>query len=331
MKVQARTNIMNMLAFNFSTPNIFSNAADDPDDIDFTIGLRLEIKAYDSRFNSRGERSLLQAGVSRRAQEPRDVDSDSAFVLVRVYDRSKDLEYSEMVVRSPYIRQALKAVIKSYPGLSFDTGKVVIRNELRCIFHYRAELQAYGMQLQDEIAAQHLVFFLNHMYGTLSREISSYFAFIEHPSITPGIEHEFLWMAFRPGDLIYMREKDIHRILELENVIYNPWATRWRLHLKKVAFDGESWGYSSVYVSIHWYEGYKPLKSLRAYPLKFHPEADIIMQNAISRGMKYVGLPGIHHFNYIGLAESLAPYRIVSIDGEEDYYAVQDITVCGPI
>jgi hypothetical protein len=132
---------------------------------------------------------------------------------MRYYDRDRELEFTQMEVRSPYIRAALRAVIKEYPGLTFETGKILIRNEPRCVFHYREELRDYGLRLVDQTTAQHPILFLNYMYHSRSCEISSYYTFMESPTVAPDIEHAFLWMAFKPGCFLFQSSRGIQSIV----------------------------------------------------------------------------------------------------------------------
>lgn len=92
-----------MEPIDFSTPSVFANVRSDPDDIDYTAGQRLEIKIYEARYNSKGDRIPLQTGINKNNWQPKDKDHDSALILTRFYDRDRDLEYTQMEVRSPYI------------------------------------------------------------------------------------------------------------------------------------------------------------------------------------------------------------------------------------
>ncbi|KAH7125101.1 P-loop containing nucleoside triphosphate hydrolase protein [Dendryphion nanum] len=274
----------------FATPQTFVNARDEPNADDATRGQNLEIKFFEARYNSINTRIILSA----------DARSVTALLLTRFYGRNKELEYTEMEVKSPYIRAALRAVIKKYPGLTFDAGRVLIRNEPRCVFHYREELRDYGMRLEDEIAAKHLIFFLNYMYNSFSREISSYYTFIESPAITPGIEHEFLWMPFKPGCLLFYTEQGIQKLSRLCSMVWNK-HRGWGIEMEKLAYNGEEFGPVKMTVFIRWYDGYRPLQELNVYPLQFHPRQEEIYQSLIQRGRKYVALREISHRSYAGL------------------------------
>jgi len=108
----------------FATPQVFSSARDEPD-YDPIRGTKLEIKTYEARYNSNGTRVTLSAGTKSREKITAGAEShpESAFLVTRYYDSDRELEYTEMEIRSPYIREALRVVIKEYPGLAFDTGK----------------------------------------------------------------------------------------------------------------------------------------------------------------------------------------------------------------
>ena len=311
--------------FDLSTPGAFASARLDPNETEDTGGLKCELKTYEARYNSAGVRTILQAGTKRVEKKPRERDHDSALVLATYYKVDGVVDYTELEVRSPHIRAALRAVIKEYPGMAFDTGKIVIRNEPRCLFHYRNELREYGLTLDDQVAVKHLVFLLNYMYRSLESEISSYYTFMESPSIAPGVEYKNLWMAFRPGDFIYTKLDDTEKVLRLKSTSKSYFS--WMLIAEEIQYNGTDFGYYSVSLRIYEYDGYKPLESLRAYPLQHHKRKEAITNSLITRGKKFLGLRGIHHRYYEGLADSLSPFRQNTIDGEEDEYAIQSIMV----
>ncbi|KAH8728463.1 P-loop containing nucleoside triphosphate hydrolase protein [Phaeosphaeriaceae sp. PMI808] len=275
---------------------------------------------YEARYNSADKRVTLSVGTKRKDWNSSDQEghSDSALLITRYYDRDRELEFTQMEVRSPYIRAALRAVIKEYPGLTFDSGKILIRDEPRCIFHYREQLRDYGLRLEDQTAAQHLIFFLNYMYNSLSREISSYYTFMESPTVAPGIEHEFLWMAFKPGCLIFYVHKGIQRIMRLRSMRCTVFS-EWRVETEQLAYNGEIFGRVNQINYIRWYDGYRPLQELSIYPLRFHPRQHEIYESLVARGRKYVSLTEMSHRFYSGVANALSTYRTTNLDGEEDY------------
>jgi hypothetical protein len=314
-----------MEAFDLATPGVFASARVDPDEADDISGLKCEIKTFEAQYNSAGERITLQAGVRRVEKKPKERAHDSALVLTRYYRRNKELEYTELEVRSPHIRAALRTVIKEYPGMSFGTGKIIIIDELKCVFHYRHELREYGLTLDNQVAVEHLVFLLNYMYRSLETQISSYYTFMESPAIAPGIECKNLWMAFRPGDLIYTKIDGTEKVVRLKST--NKGWFPWTLYTEEIQYDGTDYGRHQLMIHIRNYDGYKPLEELSAYPLQYHRRKEAVTNVLIARGRKFLGLRGVHHRFYEGLADSLSPFRLNTLDGEEDEYPIQSILV----
>lgn len=318
-----------MESFDLATPSVFASARVDPDELEDIGGLKCEMKTFEARYNSAGVRNTLQAGVSRVEKKPTERAHDSALVLTRYYRKNKEVEYTELEVRSPHIRAALRTVIKEYPGISFDTGKIIIRNELKCVFHYRSELREYGLTLDNQVAVQHLVFLLNYMYRSLETQISSYYTFMESPNIAPGIECKNLWMAFRPGDLIYTKIDNTERVVRLESMSVS--LCGWNIHTKEIQYNGTDYGRRELMVRIRNYDGYKPLEELSAYPLQYHTRKEAITNALMTRGKRFLGFRGIHHRFYEGLADSLSPYRLHTSEGEEDEYPIQSIMARNPL
>ncbi|CZR60683.1 uncharacterized protein PAC_10579 [Phialocephala subalpina] len=310
-----------------ATPGVFANARLNPDDNEDTGGLRCEMKTYEAHYNSSGDRVVLQAGVKRVERTIKARDHNSALILTKYYFRNKELERTELEVRSPHIRAALRAVIKEYPGMTFDAGRIIIRDDPQCLFHYRNELRTYGVLLEDRTAVEHLVFILNYMYRTLESEISSYYTFMESPSVAPGIEYKNLWMAFRPGDLIYTKMDGTEKIVKLKSTS-KGWFI-WILLTEEIQYNGTEYGRCEVRLTIRSYNGYKPLEELDAYPLQYSRRRESITNSLIARGKKFLGLRDVHHRHYEGLAETLSPFRISSYEGEEDRRIIIDSTKFG--
>lgn len=144
---------------------------------------------------------------------------------------------------------------------------------------------------------------------------------MESPDLSPGIEYDYLWMAFRPGELVYQRVNGIDRVVKLVSMEKDNFGS-WGLSVQKFAYDGNTYGHRSETIRVSWYEGYKPLEQLRAYPLNFHPEAKEIRRKPIARGRRYLELCRARHLFYSGAAESLAPSLV---NAEEEYYTIEGL------
>lgn len=328
--------------YNPDIPDPFAFAKAQIDDTENVPGLICEIKTYEARYDSRGDQVILQVGKRRDWDDEEDRDHDSALVLTRFYDRLENLDYTQLEVRSPHVIAALREVIIEYPEINLhNSKKVTIRGLPKCLFHYREELQAYGLALQDPIAIQHLVFALDYMYQTLHSEIISYYHLMVTPSSAPSLAFVDLWMAFRPGSLIYSKIGNYYEVDQADQVRRlksmsrcactkrHCHQSRWTLELELIDYDGTNFGYvdSGIYWLIRPYQNYKRIDELPIFPFEYHPNKEAISRALVARGKKFIGLQGVHHRYYEGAVQSLSPFRLDTAWGQEDEFEVQSIPV----
>jgi hypothetical protein len=55
-------------------------------------------------------------------------------------------------------------------------------------------------------------------------------------------------------------------------------------------------------ISLSFFKGTIKITSLDAFPLKFHPDAQMVQKSLVERGRKWLGLTGIQHKQYQGIA-----------------------------
>ncbi len=284
-------------------------------------GSKLELKSYDIRENSKGDKIPLQTGKTTDFRAKLDKDYDSAMVVTKTYYSDKTLKQTELVIRSPYIRTALKSVVKKYPGMNLMEDKITIIGPPKCLFHFRKELLAYGRQLRDKIATQHVAFTLNYMRTALADDTSHYANCIAKHRGSPGLDFDRLWMEYRPGDLIFVKSKGISRVGRLVGMTCNSgvfWR-RWLLELERIICDGSELNYFVEEVQISRYDGFKHFKDLDAFPLRYHPERESVKQAMIKRGKEFQALRGIQQRFYRGAAR-WASDRKNALDEDEDFH-----------
>ena len=78
-----------------------------------------------------------------------------------------------------------------------------IREPPMCLFHYRRELEAYVKTSRTPLIRNHLKLLLGYMEKTLEREIRQYGATFENRGVDASLEHQYLWMGYKPGELLY--------------------------------------------------------------------------------------------------------------------------------
>lgn len=280
------------------------------------------LHTYDSRTDSRGESLLLRTGSKSEIQPEKERSHEAALILTRRFTASQKLQGTELEVKSRHIKAALRKVVRSYPGININgDGRVIIFNEPQCLFHYREELQAYAEASQNPQVKSHITFCLQYMARALRREIVAYDHFMKNETHAPGLEHENLWMAFKPGALIFRevpREQSIalERLRAVSRVKGDNYPDYWRLDVERIECDGQNFRHAEFPLFISHYDGYKPFTELRCFPLQYHSEQERIKQELGIRGRKYVSLFGVHYCLYEGVAQFERP---PSLPGDNSY------------
>jgi hypothetical protein len=323
----------NLPDFFFDDP--FAHAQQATKSLDSETGLTCELKAYETRYNSRGEVEILQVGKQRRrAALEKNSSLRAAIKLTRHYDILDKLTYTELCIQSPHIKKALREVIKTYPGLKLQAPMIVLRDTPKCLFHYRNEIAAYARTLEDSVAREHIQFVQDYAYQQMVQPMLDFtlgVEYLEHGQ--PGLEFSNLWMAFRPGDLIFSKDQNSHRVYRFDSMDYH--SSQCHIDASYIESDGSVFGYRTRTIYIDIYDNYKPFTQLKAYPLKYHTDRSGIIERLSQRGTKYLSLHGIHYRSFAGNAYGLRHYdHEVDKDEDEDeedeedevYSSVQDTT-----
>ncbi|KAF5502790.1 ATPase family AAA domain-containing protein 3B [Colletotrichum aenigma] len=288
----------------------------DPVEINDGSGADCELHVYESRYDTRGENVVLRVGVKHEFEAPKDRSHAAALVLTRFYSEDKELYSTRLEVRSPYLRKALREVIKSYPGIDFDPANNVWIHEddASCLFHYRAELEVYAESSGDEEMQRHLHMLLQYVKRRFHEEIKRYDATVAKRQASAGSEFKYLWMAYKPGDLLYQKSGEIDTLATLESLTFEEGElfddedeyrgiSRWEMRVKRVQRNGTHLGYVYDKIILKKYEGFAAFSTLDIFPLHFHSESQQIKTRLLGRGKKYMSLADIHHCQYNGTAK----------------------------
>ena len=274
----------------FSSPRNLEQAEKDEG------GLACELQTLEARYNAEGERVILSVGSKKHFEPPKQKGHESALVLTKFFDTYKQLECTELEIRSPYVKAALKAVVPEFRDTNIRAKKIVLRDQPECLFHYRQELQEYGATLQDPEAVKHLVFVLRHMYKVLQSEIYTYiYNMVETTTMPPRIDFLNLWMIFRPGDHVYVEIEKTERVFEFKSMsrckCQLPLCLNsgWELHCDYINYDGTDFGYSQTLFEIRPYYGYRSVETLTVVPLQYCQEKSRIRAAMIRNLLLYMG------------------------------------------
>lgn len=163
--------------------------------------LKCEVKEFEERMNLKGVLIMKEVEANDAVDEKAEAQ-DYAMKSYKTYSRDGSLEASRLEIRSPYLKDALRAVVKQYPGVSFRGDTIILYDTLRCIFHYRKELEEYRKSPEDRFAKLHVHLLLRFMEKELRSSIRAYEANVGSSLANPAIEYKDLWMAFLPGESV---------------------------------------------------------------------------------------------------------------------------------
>jgi hypothetical protein len=310
------------------------------------IGSVCEIRHYERLKNAKGETLLLRAGSSRARslQTPRDNwSSQSALIQIKEPNPSDDKDPGiTLEIQSSHMKMAMKTCIPQFQSIDVDQKSIVLEGEPRCIFHYRKELVDYHQQCaenNDRDAATHVRFLLDYMFSQLASQVLHFRQYMENPVLQPALDYLNLWMAYTPGDLIYVGKRcgfvgsasldSTDYLFKLQSMTRcrcpRTWCLdySWELNGYHIDYDGDDFGHVIRHVGIQPYEGLKALQDLRVIPLKFHPDQAVLKEKFINRGKAFVGLCGEHFKHCKGVARLLKGTRAKTFMGEEDYFDTQ--------
>lgn len=325
------------------------SSPDDPEE----VGSRCQVIHFERMTNSKGEKVTLRSGLSRAglgigSREP--LAAKSALVLIRDMDNA-DCPHVELEIQSPHMKAALKECVPSFSNLDIERKPIVLKGEPRCLFHFRDDLIKYHQRCAENnqtVAAIHVKFLLDHMFNTLSSEIRHFSRFMQGPVAQQGLDFLSLWMAFVPGEMVYVvNRRGLHHklrgsVIRLESMSRCPCPRQWCLSYSWslsgyiIDYDGTDFGHTLERLHIKPYEGVRVLQDLPAVPLRYHPDREKLESYLIGRGKKFVGLVSLSHYcyqQYDGVAELLGDNRNLTIAGEDDTFPLRStqVSIRGPI
>jgi hypothetical protein len=116
----------------------------------------------------------------------------------------------------------------------------------------------------------------------------------------PGLDFPNLWMAFRPGDLIFTETGGVPRILRFRSM--DKTSSEWIINATYIESDGKNFGHREHAIAIRSYGDYLPIAQLVVYPLDHHKDKRSIIRTLYERGLKFTALQGICYRSYTGTA-----------------------------
>ncbi|KAK6863578.1 hypothetical protein PG995_000106 [Apiospora arundinis] len=288
-------------------------------------GCALKLDHFDEFFNSNGDKVTLPAGEAYRHNQKRNRTCQSALVATKVWDRNQALQSKYLEIKSPHMKAAIKEIIPAYKTTDINVPAIRLNGPPHLLYHYHEELQIYGMALEatNPEAARHIHFLLSYMWNEFFDETMAFFSFmLVSEDNVPTLAFEHLWMAFRPKDLVLIRQSD-QGSQDFETVFQFVSMTRegerfWKLEGYCIDYDGVLFGYTKQVQKIRHYYGYRGVRDLELVPMKFVENSEAVRARLIARGKIFTELHGQHHLMHDGTG-SFVPNSTNRTD-DDDYY-----------
>ncbi|OAL22249.1 hypothetical protein AYO22_07293 [Fonsecaea multimorphosa] len=220
------------------------------------------------------------------------------------YDSRKKYDIHSIIVQSPWLKESLGIILEDYPGITTNLDRLVFPAPFHPFVHRWDRLASLLEKddFEEDIARDHLKLFRDVLFQELENAIAAKVDLVKNGVIT----FEYLWTIFEPQTLVYSVSDGKECVFKLN---CSTKATDQRrgldflqLDVWSVDWDGTKFGQHVTYLENYEFAGTTPITSLRAYPLKFHPEKEQLMLRLVARGKLFERLAGYHYKAYRGVA-----------------------------
>lgn len=201
-------------------------------------------------------------------------------------------------VNSRHLKSILKETISGYPGLSFESSKLMIDAPYHALYHYKDELANAMSTLVDEEALSHLSLLVDFIHETFKETISE----TKHLIAQGLISYEYLWTILRPGVIIYTSMMGQDRAVKLCSYRTSHQPPGLKLDCEFIDFDGTTFGTRDVMRFVPSYKVAVPICTLPAYPITFHYDVPGLEQRLVERGRIWEAHAGMHFCHFTGVA-----------------------------
>ncbi|KAK8121180.1 hypothetical protein PG999_005300, partial [Apiospora kogelbergensis] len=288
--------------------------------------MQTSVKYLEKKYDDVGRKYYSEpTAVEEEKKQPRDWWQRYVLCETRHFYPEGDLKCTCLHVNPQPLKQLLEDVIGNYPNEPIDAQHdVEITLPAKCLFHYRTELEAEGMQRfqGDMESLSHLRLLLEWIDQSLEDEWKAYRRVMKGDS--KHINYEHLWTVFKPGKVMYTQTLGHPRAYRIVNASYNENSEQPSLILSGefVDYDGEKFGFREARLQIPKFEGSSRLQDLNVVPLDLHVARDQILQTLVTRGGRFEELTGQKHVQYSGMA-----VRKTKLGGHERFYIKERIMV----
>lgn len=241
---------------------------------------------------------------------------------IKVYnDPRRVLSVHSIVVQSPLLKKLLVGVLKNYPGITVGLNRLEFSGKFEPLIHRWAELQAAISKLGTATEEQRTT--KEHaelLQGILVKEFKTLIDTSQDMMSKRVMNFDLLWTLYQPGATVFARQDGQETALTLSTTRYGLdskgvpcfWITG-----KYIDWDGTKFGTQKLNVCIPIFSGTRAIGSLKAFPINYHHDAQVVRERLIARGAKAEALAGSNYRAYHGVAWRMGSF------GTKDKYNVK--------
>ncbi|KAJ5291520.1 hypothetical protein N7478_000771 [Penicillium angulare] len=285
-----------------TTPDDFKSfekwATEQDEKIQPNTGARAPLLEYKRVLERWNEKSCKYEVVdSELAEDDADRFEHYIFVVRERQDRKSERVTRFIDVKSVPLCDVLRKVLQGVRSANMIGDKPSIEEKI--LFHFLPELKQVMEELRAESdsSAQSLdhlsllVESVTEANAFVAREVSSLLA-------QAHITYDLLWALFKPGCFVFTKclgtGKPRCVVFDAGEEFTRDGVTYYKLETRYFDHDGEKFGEAGMALGILKFRGSKPIESLDAFPICYHPDHDRVREVLVGTGRRFRSLVGKH-------------------------------------
>ncbi|KAK7452678.1 hypothetical protein VKT23_012079 [Stygiomarasmius scandens] len=229
----------------------------------------------------------------------------------------------KIVVKSEYILKACKDVIRQWPGISWNSDPLELDPEIFLTFleefiTYRDNLvEKKNKSELDKYVLSSVDVLLDSLHSDYQNTIRTIQRLKAHREIT----YDELYAILVPRSILVARcaVTGLPLLFKLTSwtrvTVENIPCFELRVEaldlVDKTVSQSIAVGRIETTIFIKKFKGTIPIDTLDIYPIQYHPEPALLRDTVIKRGKKWIGMVGVHHKEYDGVAGYKCNNRLV--------------------
>jgi hypothetical protein len=166
------------------------------------------------------------------------------------------------------------------------------------------------------LKAAHLKILLRYLDKDYAETKKTLYPLLDSHTIT----FDLIWALLKPNTIAYTAtygNSNEPRAFKVDYATkeFSPSRGVWyRIRGRYLDYDGKAFGMGKLDVDINSFKGATKIANLATYPLRFHKDPDLLRQQLVERGRKFVALAGMNYRYHQGMAFYKKKRNIVKVN-----------------